>query len=60
MSMEFVRNHYKVPAKRGGRVKYDGRLGTIKSATYQIKVQFDGSKGTFPIHPTHENLEYLD
>jgi hypothetical protein len=63
MSMEYIRKTYRVPAQRGGRVRfngYDGPLdGTIKSADGQyLRVQFDGQKRPVTLHPTWK-VEYL-
>ncbi|WP_109527219.1 MULTISPECIES: hypothetical protein [Nocardia] len=64
MSMQYVRDYYKVPAKRGGRVRYTGdkepRLGTITAARGGgLRIRLDGDKWAMPFHPTWE-LEYLD
>lgn len=68
--MKYIRKHYKVPAKRGGRVRYSGdpsgvtHDGTITSAKdARIRVRFDGNpfgRGPHPIpcHPTWK-IEYL-
>lgn len=66
MSMEYIRKTYKVPAKRGGRVRYTGdhngkvaRCGTIKSAIGgYLKILIDGEKTARTFHPTWE-IEYL-
>jgi hypothetical protein len=66
MSMEAVRRAYKVPAKRGGRILYDGdgrpQIGTIMSAsgTY-LKVYFEGEPRLrrHTLHPTW-HVKYLD
>jgi hypothetical protein len=62
MSMQYVRDYYGVPAKRGGRVRYMGegepRFGTITSADYRLRIRLDGEKRTRIFHPTWE-LEYL-
>lgn len=54
MTMAYVRRYYGVPAKRGGRIRfdYDGRLGTITKATAHIWVRFDGAKWSEQLHPT--------
>lgn len=54
MSMDYVRRYYGVPAKRGGRIRfdYDGSEGTITRATAHIWVRFDGVKWSVPLHPT--------
>ncbi|MET8648510.1 hypothetical protein [Nocardia aurea] len=64
MSMQYVRDYYGVPAKRGGRVRYTGdkepRLGTIASARHGgLRIRLDGDKRAMPFHPTWE-LEYLE
>lgn len=58
MTMQYVRDYYGVPAKRGGRVRFEGRSeGTILSATHRLHVRFDdGTVGW--LHPTWE-VEYL-
>lgn len=65
MSMAWVRKHYKVPAKRGMRVRYTGEgddkpeLGTIRSARGgHLQIQMDSSRFALPFHPTWK-LEYL-
>ena len=63
MSADFVRKTYGVPAKRGGRVRFNYREtheGTIVSfpGPY-IGVRFDEDPGrTVKLHPTW-NVEYL-
>ena len=39
MGMKWVREYYGVPAKRGMRVRVDGRPGVITSATHHIFVR---------------------
>lgn len=63
MSMEYIREAYKVPAKRGGRVEYThpepARMGTItgtKGARLRIKLDGDNHAGNY--HPTWK-LTYL-
>lgn len=63
MSMQYVRDYYRVPAKRGGRVRYTGggqsRHGTIRSASGQyLRILLDGDKHAGTYHPTW-SLEYL-
>jgi hypothetical protein len=61
MGMDYIRRTYGVPAKRGGRIQYDGghpdegpKCGTITSATNSghIRVRFDGERRTYKLHPT--------
>ncbi|WP_409188400.1 hypothetical protein [Bradyrhizobium sp. RDM4] len=65
MSIDYIRQYYGVPAKRGARVEYTGasdgpRLGTIKAARgSHLMILLDGSKHAMPFHPTWE-LRYLD
>lgn len=53
MSMAWVRVNYKVPAKRGMKVKVDGEEGIITSAKRgYIMVRFAGRRCPMPCHPT--------
>ncbi len=61
--MDYIRRYYKVPAKRGGRVRYSGgtttMYGTIKSARGgYLMILLDGDKYPKTFHPTWK-LEYL-
>ena len=52
MSMDYIRNYYSVPAKRGRRVRLDGRPGTIVGASAQwLRVRLDGDKRPVTAHP---------
>jgi hypothetical protein len=62
MSMEYVRKTYGVPAKRGGRVKFNFKCalcyGRILSATNYVRVEPDEAPGVrLSFHPT--DLTYL-
>lgn len=57
MSMEWIRRHYAVPAKRGGRVRFFGIEGTIMSATHYLRVRMDDGRRVL-LHPTWK-VEYL-
>jgi hypothetical protein len=66
MSMKYIRDYYKVPAKRGGRIRYtdehgdkwDGRI-TAASDQYLL-VHIPGwHLQRARLHPTW-NVEYLD
>lgn len=64
MSMQWVRDNYRVPAKRGGRVRYTGertpQLGTITGTKGPyLRIRLDGERRPIPFHPTWE-LEYLE
>ena len=58
--MEYIRKTYGVPAKRGGRIRYDGRYtGTIVAAQNgYLHVRFVGQKQISRLHPTWR-VEYL-
>jgi hypothetical protein len=60
MSMQYIRETYNVPAKRGGRVRYAGKYcGTItgaRGAHLRIRLDRDGRVRLY--HPTWE-IEYL-
>ncbi len=63
MSMAWIRKNYRVPAKRGARVRYMGggkpELGAITSARgSQLMILLDGARHALPFHPTWE-LTYL-
>lgn len=54
MSLEYIRDYYKVPAQVGRRVSFEGREGVITGAKNQyIMIHFDGDKKPRgPFHPT--------
>lgn len=62
--MQWIRDTYGVPAKRGGRVEYTGEgrpeFGTITSGygSY-LRIRLDGLKHPAAFHPTWK-LRYLD
>ena len=64
MSMGYIRQHYGVPAKRGGRIEFTDTngakwRGTIRSARDgRLRVQLDGLRTTETLHPTW-NVLYL-
>ncbi len=59
-SFDYIRSYYKVPAKRGGRVKFDGKPGTIvwTDGPY-LRIRLDGQRGVESFHPLWK-IEYLD
>ena len=60
MSMDYIRNHYNVPAKIGIRVVAQGREGTIVGArNAYLRIKIDGEKNVLSFHPTWE-MEYGD
>lgn len=51
--MDWIRKTYGVDARRGMKVKVDGKAGVIVSAKNgYIMVRFDGKKRSEPCHPT--------
>ncbi|WHT20957.1 hypothetical protein N8J89_07800 [Crossiella sp. CA-258035] len=53
--MAWIREHYGVPAKRGGRILFEGKPAVITSARHGgLRVRLDGEKRSIPIHPTWE------
>ena len=59
MSMQYVRERYGVPAKRGMLVTVAGKPGRITSSKHgYIMVRFDGDRRSIPCHPTW-CVEYL-
>lgn len=67
MSMAYIREHYNVPAKRGGRVRYtpDGNryLATegviVGSRGAYLRIRMGDEKKAGNYHPTWD-LEYLE
>ena len=65
MSMQYIRQRYGVPAKRGARIRYTGldedRLGTIVGSDYgaHLRIRLDGDTEIASFHPTWE-IKYLD
>jgi hypothetical protein len=62
--MQYIRDAYGVPAKRGGRVEYTGngskKQGTITGARGgHVLIRLDGDKFSTGFHPTWK-LKYLD
>jgi hypothetical protein len=63
MSMQYIRKHYGVPAKRGGRIVFNYKgipvFGTITgSVNASLRIKLDGDKRSGIYHPTWE-LKYL-
>ncbi|MFB6392585.1 hypothetical protein [Polymorphospora lycopeni] len=60
MSMQYIRNYYGVPAKRGMRVVADGKPGVITGTiAASLRIRLDGEKHSAPWHPTWR-IEYPD
>lgn len=53
MSLKYIREHYKVPAKRGLKVIAQGQNGIIVAArgTY-LRIRIQGEKNILSFHPT--------
>jgi hypothetical protein len=64
MSLQYIRDYYKVPAKRGGRIRFlDFKglhvEGTITGAEMgRLRVRMDGESMIGTYHPTWQ-LEYI-
>lgn len=59
MTLRYIRQYYDVPAKRGGRVSWNGETGTITRGTNYIYVRFDGKRFAVPLHPKEKGLIYI-
>jgi hypothetical protein len=60
MSLAWIREYYGVPAKRGMRIVFDGRLATIVGAGLwdgRIRIRLDGENHAVSAHPTWR-IEY--
>lgn len=59
MGIKYIRDYYKVPAKIGGLVLYNGRPGVIVAGYKQyLRIRLDGEKRSGIYHPTYL-IEYL-
>jgi hypothetical protein len=68
VSLEYIRQTYKVPAMRGQRIRYtdgrgavwNGRITSAKGAQLRVLVddRIEGYRGRLVLHPTW-NVEYL-
>lgn len=60
---DWIRSHYPVPAKRGGRVEFDGRPGRICSVSsgHLLLLHLDGDppRRRVIVHPMWR-MDYLD
>lgn len=59
MTMQYIRDAYGVPAKRGMKVEMNGNRGVITSAIHYVFVRFKGYAISRPCHPTH-NIKYFN
>lgn len=61
MTIKYIRDTYKVPAKRGMRIIFEGkRRGVITGAKgCYLRIRLDGGKHSGNYHPTWE-IEYLE
>jgi len=58
MSLEYIREYYGVPAKKGMRVTYRSKAGVITGASGpHVRVRLDGEKSDGCYHPT--DLMYI-
>jgi hypothetical protein len=56
--MEYIRDYYNVPAKRGMEVVAQGRNGRIVGSRGEyLRIKVDGEKNILSFHPTWE-MEY--
>jgi hypothetical protein len=63
MSMQYIRQCYGVPARRGARVRFSGgnlpAVGVIVGSRQQyLRVKFDGMSRPMTLHPAWK-VEYL-
>lgn len=64
MSLKYIRAHYRVPAKRGGRVEYTGDRGRYRNGKItgarggSLLIRLDGEERPSVFHPTWK-IRYL-
>ena len=57
MSLEYIRNYYRVPAKKGKIVSYKNKLGVITGANGpHVKMRLEGERYSLSYHPS--DLKY--
>lgn len=60
MSIEYIRKTYKVPAKVGGKIIFEGHPGIITGTNGpHLRIRLDDEKRSGYYHPTW-NIEYLE
>lgn len=60
MSAAYVRRYYGVPAKRGGRIRFQGEPGRIASFDGQyLRARLGDERHSVKLHPTWR-VQYLD
>jgi hypothetical protein len=60
MSLEYIREYYKVPAFKGHKISYRGKPGVIIGASGpHVKIRLDGEKSSGAYHPTDDDLTYV-
>lgn len=63
-TMQYIRDTYRVPARRGQRVEYRDMDGTVKAGVVtqahgaRVRIRLDGERSGRIFHPTW-NLRYL-
>ena len=56
--MDYIRKTYNVPAKQGGVIEYQGKIGRILGASGgYLRIKLDGEKRVGLYHPTY-NITY--
>lgn len=59
-ALEYIRRYYRVPAKKGAKITYQGNPGVIRGGTGSyLLVRMEGDKANIKCHPTWE-IEYLE
>lgn len=52
-SIDYIRQHYGVPAEIGGKIKFEGTPGVITGTTdHYLVAQLDGEDYPATLHPT--------
>ncbi len=59
MSIQYIRDHYGLPAKVRGRIRFDGQDGVITGARDSyLLIRLAGADQPVPVHPTWR-MQYL-
>lgn len=53
MSMSYIRAHYRVPAKRGALIRFEGKPAMVVGTSGpHLRARIDGQPGVVTLHPT--------
>jgi hypothetical protein len=61
LSLEYIREQYKVPARVGKHVEYKGKRGVVTGGVNAyVEIKLEEEKHSRPYHPRDEDLNWLE